>query len=256
MAAAAGRRDLAELLLNRGADPNANLYASGWPLDHAYRRQDDSMKQLLLDRGAKPKPWTVALAHDAAAARRMLDADNGEQLASELAWAAACNGCPAILEMALPRLPWPANDPRWNWILIQPLRSAGADGREEPYFTCMALLLAHGIDANVSSRFGQTPLHFAAARGTLSEAARVRFAAMLLDRGARLDLRDELLESTPLGWACRWGRRELAELLVARGAPAHEPGAPAWATPLAWAAKMGHSAIADFLRRRLDIGKP
>lgn len=93
-------------------------------------------------------------------------------------------------------------------------------------------------------------MHFTAARGTLSESARVRFTAMLLDRGARVDLRDHLLESTPLGWACRWGREEMAKLLVARGAPVDEPAAPPWATPLAWAAKMGHGRLADWLREQ------
>jgi ankyrin repeat protein len=71
---------------------------------------------------------------------------------------------------------------------------------------------------------------------------------MLTDSGARFDARDELLQSTPLGWACRWGRRELAELLIARGAAANEPDAEAWATPLAWAEKMGHSEMAGVLR--------
>jgi hypothetical protein len=28
---------------------------------------------------------------------------------------------------------------------------------------------------------------------------------------------DESLKSTPLGWACRWGRVALVELLLARG---------------------------------------
>jgi ankyrin repeat protein len=247
-AAQAGRSDIAELLLDRGADPNANVYASGWAIDHAYRRQDADLKQLLLDRGARPQPWTVAMAHEVDAARRMLAADTGEELARELTWSAACNGCPEIVELALPRLGWPATDPRWHWILIQPLRSAGDNGQEGPYFTCMELLLRHGIDPNVPDRRGQTALHFAAARKTLSEAARVRFAVMLLDRGARVDVRDELLRSTPLGWACRWGREELVELLLARGAPANEADAEAWATPLAWASKMGHSAIAGRLR--------
>ena len=116
----------------------------------------------------------------------------------------------------------------------------------------MELLLAHGIDPNVSSRFGQTVLHFTAARGTLSETARVRFAAMLLDHGARLDQRDDLLRSTPLGWACRWGREEMAELLIARGAPVLETDAEPWAAPLAWATKMGHSGIARILRERAE----
>ena len=248
LAAATGRRDIAALLLDRGANPNANLYASGWPIDHAYRRNDPEMKQLLLTRGAKPQPWTVTLAHDVEAARRMLAEDDSEYVARELVWSAACNGCPAIIEMALPRIAWPRDDPRWNWALVQPPRSAGDDGIEEPYFTCMELLLAR-IDPNVSRR-GSTVLHFTAARGTLSESARVRFAAMLLDHGARLDIRDDLLLSTPLGWACRWGRKEMVELLLSRGAAAEEPDAEPWATPLAWANKMGHAEIAALLRNR------
>jgi ankyrin repeat protein len=244
-----GRRDIAELLLDRGADPNGNPYAAGWPIDHAYRQNDAEMKQLLLSRGAKPQPWTITLSHDVEAARRMLAEDAGEDVARELVWSAACNGCPEIVALALPRLEWPRNDPRWNWLLVQPPRSAGDDGIEEPYFTCMELLLAHGVDPDVGRR-DATVLHFVAARPTLSEPARVRFAAMLLDRGARLDVRDQLLRSTPLGWACRWGRREMVELLLSRGAPVEEPDAEPWATPLAWATKMGHNDIVRLLQAR------
>ena len=247
MAAETGRRDIAELLLDRGADPNANLYASGWPLDRAYRNQDSAMKQLLLNRGAKPQPWTITLANDVEAARRMLAADASEETAREFAWSAADNGCPEIVALALPRLDWPRDDERWHWVLMQPPRSCGDNGIEEPFFTCMELLLAHGIDPNIARR-GATVLHFVAARdAALSDAARVRFAAMLLDRGARLDLRDDLLKSTPLGWACRWGRKGMVEFLLARGASAREPDAEPWATPMAWAAKMGHEEIAAIL---------
>jgi ankyrin repeat protein len=248
VASLAGRRDIAELLLDRGADPNANVYASGWPIDHAYRHRDESMKQLLLARGAKPQPWTITLVQDAGEAQRMLEADAGEDLARELTWSAACNGCPAIVELALPRLHWAANDPRWHWILIQPIRSVGDRTGDADFFACMALLLERGIDPNISRR-GETALHYTAARANPTEAQRVRFAAMLLDRGARLDVRDDLLRSTPLAWAARWGRKELAELLIARGAPADEPDAETWATPLAWAEKMGHMEMAALLHR-------
>jgi len=245
-ASRAGRHDIAELLLDRSADPNANVYASGWPIDHAYRRRDEQMKQLLLARGAKPQPWTIAMAHDTGEARRMLEADASEELARELVWSAACNGCPAIVEMALPRLKWEANDARWHWILIQPIRSVGDRADDRDFFTCMAALLERGIDPNIARR-GETALHYAAARANPAETQRVRFGSMLLDHGARLDARDELLQSTPLGWACRWGRKEMVELLIARGAPVDEPDAEAWATPLAWAEKMGHAEIAGVL---------
>jgi len=254
-AALAGRRDIAELLLDHGADPNANVYASGWPLRNAYRRNDEALKRLLVERGARTQPYMVAEAHDTGEARRMLAADASEDLASELTWSAAVNGCPAIVELALPRLNWPANDPRWHWILIQPIRGLGDNSALRPTtgtedrLSCMAMLLRHGTDVNVSSRLGQTVLHFAAARdGIENESDRTRFAAMLLDSGARPDLRDDLLKSTALGWACRWGRKELVELLIARGAPVNEPDAEPWATPLAWAKKMGHGVIERRLR--------
>jgi ankyrin repeat protein len=113
----------------------------------------------------------------------------------------------------------------------------------------MDLLLRHGITPDVAV-FGQTALHFAAAwHGDISDAERARFAAMLLDYGARLDVRDEMLQSTPLGWACRWGRGDMAALLIARGAPIVEPDAEPWATPMAWAKKMNHRHILAMLAR-------
>jgi len=239
-AALAGQRDLAELLLDRGADPNANVYASGWPLRNAWDYED--VTRLLLERGAKRQPYMVAEAHDVVEARRLLDADASEETARELVWSAADHGCPAIVELALPRLTAALDDPSWNWILIQPVRGADS-GNNEGFFGCMAVLLRHGIDPNVA-RFGQTVLHFTAARHSgLNGADRARFASMLFDAGARLDIRDELLKSTPLGWACRWGRRELVEMLIARGAPVDEPDTEPWARPKAWAEKMKHADV-------------
>ena len=70
---------------------------------------------------------------------------------------------------------------------------------------------------------------------------------MLLDHAADLDAVDDELRSTPLGIAARWGRREVVELLLDRGADPNRAGA-SWATPLAWAVKKGHSDIAAMLR--------
>jgi ankyrin repeat protein len=73
------------------------------------------------------------------------------------------------------------------------------------------------------------------------------FAELLLDRGARTDIRDDLLESTPLGWACRWGKAHFVKLLLARGADPVEAGTPAWAIPAAWARKMNHRDVLKLL---------
>ncbi len=247
-AALAGQREMVELLLDRGADPNANVYASGWPLRNAWNHPDDSVKRLLLERGAKPQPYMIAEAHDAAEAKRMLEGNPSEELAREFLWSAAHHGCPEIVELALPFLKSPADDRAWHWILIQPIRGASAESSEnDGHFACMRALLEHGIPPN-ATRFGQTTLHFAAAyTGEVSDHDRARFAAILLDHGARLDIRDDLLKSTPLGWACRWGRAKLVELLIARGAPVDESDAESWATPRAWAEKMKRKEILALL---------
>ncbi len=250
-AALAGDLEISKLLLDRGADPNSNVYASGWPLRNAWGHKDESVKRLLLERGARRQPYMVVEAHDVAEARRLLEASPTEELAQELAWSAGDQGCPAILELALGCLRWARDDQRWHWVMIQPIRGAGGDAADnEGFFESMAVLLRHGVDPNVH-RFRQRILHFAAAHhGQVGEKVRARFASMLIDAGARLDVRDDLLRSTPLGWACRWGREPLVELLIERGAPVEEMDAEPWATPRAWAKKMKRDGVMAILNRR------
>jgi ankyrin repeat protein len=77
------------------------------------------------------------------------------------------------------------------------------------------LLLEAGEDPN---RFNlvhahATPLHQAA---MLGHDAVVR---VLVDRGARLDIRDSIWQGTPLGWAVHGGKAEMAAYLRSLGAP-------------------------------------
>jgi ankyrin repeat protein len=117
------------------------------------------------------------------------------------------------------------------------------------FLECFRLVLER-CDPNVRTpRFGRTVLHdVAASDEAVSPEEAVAFATMLLDAGARMDERDHLLRSTPLGWACRWGRVELVKLLLERGADPLEADAEPWATPRAWAEKMGHAAVLAVLR--------
>ena len=246
-AALGNQLEIARVLLDRGADPNSNVYASGWPLSNAWNHEDGAVKRLLLERGARPQPHTVAANHDVAEARRLLEDNPSEHLVGELLWSAADHGCPEIVALALAHIQLPLNDPTSHWVLMQPIRGAGGDpAKNEGHFASLDLILREGVDPNVA-RMGATTLHFTAARDGLDGVSRARFAAMLLDRGARLDLRDDLLKSTPLGWACRWGRLEMAEVLIARGALVEESDAEPWATPVAWAKKMNHSQILTLL---------
>jgi ankyrin repeat protein len=253
-AALGNQLEIARMLLDRGADPNANVYASGWPLSNAWNHEGGAVKRLLLEHGARPQPHMVAANHDVAEARRLLDDDPSEHVVEELLWSAADHGSPEIVALSLPHMHWPLNERTAHWILMQPIRGAGSDPTQnEGYFASLDLILREGVDPNVT-RMGATTLHFTAARGGLDGASRARFAAMLIERGARLDLRDDLLKSTPLGWACRWGRLEMAKVLIARGALVEEADAEPWATPIAWAKRMNHRQILSLLEGTSGAG--
>lgn len=271
--AALGRYGMAEMLLARGADPNARVYASGSPMFIAYGHRDHRMIELMGRYGGAVGAVSAGLYRDIDLARRMLagDADPrlddggfvGPSAAEQLLWGAACGGSPEIVRMALERIDWRRDDSRWYRMLEQPFRFWGhqdghwarADFDRGMYLACFRLMLERA-DPNLRGRFGRTLLHDVAAfanRMTPEEAA--GFAIALLDAGARMDVRDDLLKSTPLGWACRWGRIEIVQLLLARGADPAESEAEPWAVPLAWAEKMGHEQVTALLREWNTIQK-
>ena len=105
-----------------------------------------------------------------------------------------------------------------------------------------AFLMDRGMSPHHRNCHGTTLLHGMAQLGAL-----VR-ARLLLDHGAEIDAIDQEFRSTPLGLAARWGRGEMVNLLLARGADPNAAGAP-WATPLTWARRKGHHEIAAVLRR-------
>lgn len=69
-AALGNQLEISRVLLDRGADPNANVYASGWPLSNAWNHEGGAVKRLLLQRGARPQPHTVAARQGSAACSR------------------------------------------------------------------------------------------------------------------------------------------------------------------------------------------
>ena len=253
--AIAGNLAMAEMLLGHGANANTNVYAATSALFEAYKSRDDRMIALLERHGARLNPVGVAelglvdraakwLADDAEARAAAGAAANETDVARDLLWGAM--GCPEIIELVLGVVDWPREDPRWHGILENGLH-LGPESDRPRHLEAFRLVLDRS-DPNVRSMRGTTILHeIAASRGGLTADDRRAYTTLLLDRRARLDVRDNLLESTPLGWACRWGRLEMVQLLLERGADSVEADAPPWASPAAWAKKKGRDDVVALL---------
>jgi ankyrin repeat protein len=261
--------EAATLLLERGADPNAMMYASGTPTGTS---RDPRIVRLMMEHGGKIMSSSAGGRGHTDLARRLLqgqdldrilpDTHPGATIAEQLCWGAACSGNPEVVRMALEHIDWPPDDKRWFYMVEQPMRFhmhgpgfwADPTLPRESYLECFRPLVAR-VDVNMVGRRGETLLHRVASDGTcwghevMRPEERVQFATVLLDAGARFDIRDELLQSSPLAWAARWGRLELVELFLARGCPRTEADAEPWAAPLAWAKRYRRDSIVARLER-------
>jgi ankyrin repeat protein len=264
-----GKHAMAEILLERGADPNAQVYASGTPLSEAYGQRDDEMVALLERYGGKSNPSMAGLYRRKDLALQLL-AEHGDTrlpddgfssgtVAEQLAGAAARGGDPEILRIGIERVNWPDGDERWYGPLSGPLgfwnHWIGPWCHQEwdrgGYLDCFKIILERVGRPVKRGRFGTTLLHGIVTMGDhVTPEERTAFAEAAIDAGAPLDARDELLKSTPIGWACRWGREELVRLFLERGADPVEADAEPWARPMAWAQKKGHTRIVALLSRQ------
>ncbi len=264
--AALGRRKMAELLLDRGANPNVHVDSSGSPVHSAYSHKQWDMAELLRSRGGLVTGDAAALYRQTDLVRQMLVDDElgvlpkgvkaDKPLAEELLRFGADGGTSEIVRMALGHIDWARDDPRWFRMLASPLSfwhhipwlyAGNKDFDRGGYRACFRLIL-QACDVNVTGSFGRTILHEIAAMGDwITDDEVVAFGRASLDAGARVDQRDEILKSTPLGWACRWGRTQLVRLLLERGADPDENDGESWARPRSWALKMGHDEVRSAL---------
>ena len=267
-AAALGRHEMATLLLDRGANPNVHVDSSGSPVYSAYSHKQWQMVELLRARGGIVSADIAALYRQTDLARQMLIDDEHDalpqsmkppdkSLAEELLRFGADGGATEIVRMSLERIDWPRHDMRWFRMLASPLSfwhhipwlyAGNKDFDRESYLECFCLIL-NACDVNIVGSFGRGILHEIAAMGEwIAEDEVAAFGRAALKAGARMDRRDDILSSTPLGWACRWGRVQLVRLLMQHGADPDENDAEAWARPRSWARKMGHNEIVQALK--------
>jgi len=166
------------------------------------------MIELLESRGGHLNAAEAGYAGQTEIARKMLADEmdphfegaqyGGKTTLEQLVATGSNSGTPEIVRMALERIDWPREDKRWFgalWNALPGHQRWDEDARDR-YVACFRLILARA-DPNLHELQGQTMLHQVIARDFGDGQI---LATMLLDAGARMDLRDYLLKSTPLGW--------------------------------------------------------
>ena len=259
-----GRESMVKLLLEAGADP----LAEGWsgrfgnevrddtPLARARDRELTSIVALL-ETAAAGRPRSIAaerrapvtpqraledemmrICHrgDIEAALHMIEKNPG--IAQAGLYEAVHQNHPRLVRIlvehgAKPTVPW-----RWAcWYtpLMHSLRYP------ESRYEIAELLLENGVSPDERNGLGMSALHVLAGQAT-EEAV-----TWLLDRGADIHARDGQYDSTPLAWAARAGREDIARLFLSRGAKVIHPDDDPWATPIAWARRRSHQRVIEVL---------
>jgi ankyrin repeat protein len=234
--------EMVKLLLEHGANPNTSPESSGSAVGHA--RRNPEILSLLLQYGAKEETRPFEEIDRLIEERRLDELEKklretglmGRQ--GEASWGEGILGGPAnagdleVIEVLMrcgARVPDVTKWGRYYYF---------------KHANVARYLLEHGMNANHRSWQEVTLLHDMAHEGSVEK------AQMLLDHGADVNAIDGEYRSTPLGFAARWNQRDVALLLIERGADANRAGAE-WARPIAWAQRKGHTEMVELLRAAL-----
>ncbi|QYR22295.1 ankyrin repeat domain-containing protein [Paenibacillus sp. sptzw28] len=224
-----------QLLLEHGADPNAVVESGGNCLFIAMRKGHHSLAKLLYTYGA-------SMSLDAACSLGRIDLA-GEIIAANPSSVnfggdygplcmAVANGDMDIVKLLMRN----GADLNAPWYANNYMGYAVDQGPE-----MLRFLLESGADPNNANWLGITYLHKAAWLGSLE------FARLLIEFGADLNAVDEEYHSTPLGWAAKYGQSGMVRYLLDKGADPRLPVDQPWAQPISWARRKGYSEIADIL---------
>lgn len=195
-AAAVGRMDIVELLLDHGADPNLpeeQFAPRGKALYSAVYHGHYEIARLLLERGAFPNPPVESSGDALWVSREWRPDKRMEQLLLSYG---------ATPQKEHREEDWPTRT--HNWLRISPLHEAARKGDLGE----AKRLLESGADVTArDDHLRSTPLAWAAKYGQLEM---VKF---LLRSGAPKSLPDDPAWATPLAWAVRRRHDEIARLL-------------------------------------------
>ncbi|HUE02882.1 MAG TPA: hypothetical protein VMR62_25165 [Bryobacteraceae bacterium] len=184
--AALGRRDLAEILLARCADPNVHVDSSGSAVYSAYSHKQWEMVDLLRGHGGEVTADIAAIYRQTDLVREMLA--SGKADPAEILRFAASGGDPEIVRLILDRIDWPHDDSRWFRIITEPLKfwhhipwlyAGNKEFNRGTYLTCFQLIF-NRCEPNVTGSFGRTRKSLSSWEGTAADLTHERPAPVVL----------------------------------------------------------------------------
>ena len=209
--------EIAKLLIDKGANVNAQSKNGETPLNHANQRENSSMQSLLRRHGGR-----------AGAGSPPTKTKTEKFLREEDVWGGQLDVNARV-------------KPEW-WVgNISHLHFAANQNDME----AARWLIANGAEVNAKSESGGTPLHVAA----YNNAAEV--AKLLIAKGANIEAKDNDGD-TPLHWAVWENAAEVAKLLIEKGAEVNakvEKGDYAGWTPMDAAIDEKHAKMQSFLKQ-------
>jgi ankyrin repeat protein/L-ascorbate metabolism protein UlaG (beta-lactamase superfamily) len=213
-----GHLDVAKLLVSKGADVNARAKSGATPVDYAAQQNHLDILKLFLANGANvtgPSQNGFTLLHQCA-----------WRCSKEIIELLIGKGIPADAQTDFGRTPLQMAALGGNVEAAKVLVAKGANvnhkGEEDwpPLYLAVKrghkdlvpLLLEAGASVDIKQeKSQQTPLHLAAMNGY------GEITAMLLDKGANPNAKDAK-GHTPLYFACRYGNKKAAKILLSKGA--------------------------------------
>jgi RNA polymerase sigma factor (sigma-70 family) len=245
-----GDLELAQMLLDAGADPNGGIDSSGTP---TVRAESDAMRALMYSHGGKPGgAWGYIQRGDIETVAVILQyvddpfaLEEAEYLTTP--YTAIISG---YSRSANKGDPTEAYEGMLRLFLQRkyPIPKALTECKSYLYAApaMTRQLLENGLDPNLPDWQCRTPMHDFASVAEPGE-AQFELMDMFIGHGADINLIDAEDCSTPLGIAARVGDKRMVQYLLDHGADPDKAGA-GWATPVAWAEKRGHGEIVEMLR--------
>lgn len=185
-------RDVAELLLDAGADIEATTSWGATALDWAAVMGSTKVADLLLERGAQGMNFVAAASLGKLELVRDI-LNSGAPLTTPAKWAPAETSDELVADSARAK----------GDVLSHAFYAACRNG----HTAVAALLLQRGADVNAKGILGGTGLHWAAINGHQDT------VAFLVSHGADLTIRDAKFDATPEGWAIEGQRNEVRDFL-------------------------------------------